>query len=543
MRLTAYCFHEPGRSIADTLKNLIEGKTFADAKFSISEFQFPVNKFNDPSKFQRQTQHIGVKLKYAGKFTEQEAVLFLIKHSHRCGLWFNWESKQPTNRSQIKDLSIPLVAVSLGVFTLHDSFFSLIAGEQTRSSFNWLQFDGTSDKKTLDVHWRKPNGDFILEIPMKSLARTITISLQGDGGNIQVFLHVTHPPLVYFSKDSSEELDKNDMVRTNCLGENIPVDVLGDVETICLTCDKTNFEQLKQCLESVTTEKLRFTCVETLTLAKQSDANKERKKIKDSCAEFKHNNFEVMYAMHAFLSRGFKTISVFLRIKEMLEQQKNCIVNLVPNLHEVLEMVDTGVCAFSLDPQAVLNKKSKSIRQNQNQLFVHTCRLTPTRILLDKAQRVPNNLLFDKFPPEDFLRLSMIDDDGENLSYISSVDEENFYDNWICRQICQIDLADVRYEFLGCSNSQIREQGCYLYKASSGQTAASIREWVGDLDGIRCVSKYMARFGLALSAISFSPKTIDPRWIERIPDIKGARIRWENSMSLQMELAESPEML
>ena len=528
MTLTASCFNAPQMSVILALKNLFIKEVFIEEGFSLDEEGLSSDEChehvasssgnNPPKNFNLGIQQMAFKLRYPATVSEQQAVIFVVKNSREHGLWFDWESKQPDGE-RTKTQPITLISVSLGVFKTSNTFLDLIAKEeQVDCKANCVL---QTEKKIIKVNWLTPNGYFRLEVPIKSLGNTITVF--GDGNVVQAFLHIRHPPLVYRCDDSSDDDDSSDMIRTNCLGKNIPLNLLGDVEAICLTCTDDMFAQLKDSFQTESTS-LRFTHVKTLDLDKQTEITKKMMIQKEACFSFKHSDFDIMYAMHALLSRGYKSISLFQQIVMQLEGSKNFSHNdVVSNLHDVAELLDTGVCAFFLDAHAVL--ESVSQQSSQHHLAVRTCTLTPTRVLLGKAQKAPNNLLFDRYPPEDFLRLSMIDDNEESLTHIRNVDEENIYDNWICRQICRINLSDVHYEFLGCSNSQIKQRGCYLYKQSNSQhlTASTIRSTVGDLHHIQCVAKYMARFGMVLSSLTASPRRINLRWIRKIQDITGGQ--------------------
>lgn len=65
-----------------------------------------------------------------------------------------------------------------------------------------------------------------------------------------------------------------------------------------------------------------------------------------------------------------------------------------------------------------------------------------------------------------------------------------------------IQVADRVYSFLGWSNSQMRDQGCYLYapriNALTGEvtgTVEDIRVWMGDFRDAISVPKMMSRMG------------------------------------------------
>lgn len=63
-------------------------------------------------------------------------------------------------------------------------------------------------------------------------------------------------------------------------------------------------------------------------------------------------------------------------------------------------------------------------------------------------------------------------------------------------------IADRHFQFLGWSNSQMRDQGCYFYASRLDPftkkrigTIADIRRWMGNFDNVKTVSKMMSRMG------------------------------------------------
>ena len=445
----------------------------------------------------------------------------LAQHSR--GFWINWEGAHTQANTDVDFIS--LVDVTVGVFKTSDQFFDLIATEEKspKAKLKKLYFKLQSEKKGLEIHWQQKNGNFILEIPLKSLGRTVTV--HGEGSAVRLFFHVNHPPLVYYSED---DMDKTEMERTNKLGSNIPTGVLGDVEAISICCTGKEFANLQSCLHKEHYS-LRFTSVKILDCHEQEDITTLIQIQKEACS-FTDTDFELMYMMNALLSRGYKSISLYVQIRELLRESSQALQSILTNLQEVIKLIDSGVEVFLLNPREVL-KQPHQYRQYQSSLL-HSCRITPSRVLLDEAQSAKTNTLFHNYGLDDFLRVALIDDNGERLSFISAVDEENIYDAWICKHLTCVNLPGVKYDFLGCSNSQIKEHGCYMYKQSvtvrqngqtSTRTASDIRKGVGDLEMIRCVPKYMARFGLALSSLQSKPKHVKRSWVQTIPDVEKGR--------------------
>jgi RNA-dependent RNA polymerase len=57
-----------------------------------------------------------------------------------------------------------------------------------------------------------------------------------------------------------------------------------------------------------------------------------------------------------------------------------------------------------------------------------------------------------------------------------------------------VSVCDRKYEFLAFSSSQLREHSCWMFASmNDGNTADTIRKWMGDFRNVRPVAKYAAR--------------------------------------------------
>ncbi|CAF0897911.1 unnamed protein product [Rotaria sordida] len=83
-----------------------------------------------------------------------------------------------------------------------------------------------------------------------------------------------------------------------------------------------------------------------------------------------------------------------------------------------------------------------------------------------------------------------------------------------------LTIAQTDYEYLHCSNSQLRDRSFWFYKPNNGNTAETIRQWMGNFRHEYSVSSYVTRMALCFTG-SIKTFTIQKLTeIEEIPDIK-----------------------
>lgn len=154
-----------------------------------------------------------------------------------------------------------------------------------------------------------------------------------------------------------------------------------------------------------------------------------------------------------------------------------------------------------------------------NYCYVPRVIITPTRILPQPMRPMKENRVLrgGRFGSSfAFCRVLLRDED---LVTMSSETVEQ------CRQQIRdlikqdINIAHTDYEYLHCSNSQLRDRSFWYYKANNGNTAETIRNWMGDFRHEYSVSSYVTRMALCFTG---SVKTLTLQKsseIEEIPDI------------------------
>jgi hypothetical protein len=89
-----------------------------------------------------------------------------------------------------------------------------------------------------------------------------------------------------------------------------------------------------------------------------------------------------------------------------------------------------------------------------------------------------------------------------------------------------LTVAQTDYEYLHCSNSQLRDRSFWFYKPNNGHTAESIRQWMGDFRHEYSVSSYVTRMALCFTG-SIKTFTVEKaNELEEITDIMSANGRY-----------------
>lgn len=159
--------------------------------------------------------------------------------------------------------------------------------------------------------------------------------------------------------------------------------------------------------------------------------------------------------------------------------------------------------------------------------------VTPSRILLMAPEVMMVNRVVRRFGPDYALRCVFRDDNLgrlairdfsiNNIDHMSNIVTEGIY----LTLKNGIQVADRVYSFLGWSNSQMRDQGCYLYaprvNALTGEvtgTVEDIRVWMGDFRDAISVPKMMSRMGQCFTQAQPTVRLERHHWIVE-PDIEG----------------------
>ncbi|UYV64752.1 hypothetical protein LAZ67_3001852, partial [Cordylochernes scorpioides] len=255
-------------------------------------------------------------------------------------------------------------------------------------------------------------------------------------------------------------------------------------------------------------------------------------------------NFNCFYALRSLLSRSFdiedqvslKTPKDVKAINEHLEKYSNeNAAALTEALFEIQLALDKGHILMFDRALEKLYKKYCLLIEDTGSLFetpaisndmvlIRRAVLTLTRVIFLPPQAYLKSLIFRNFDPDFALRVSVRDDNFEKLAHTikgsKDAQLEFLIENLKEELIEGLKMGPRRYEFVGCSASQLRDHGFLMYaEDNKGETSHSLREHIGQLERIRQIPKYMARMGQAFSQ-SLSHIKVPESCCTLVPDIQ-----------------------
>ncbi|GMS85709.1 hypothetical protein PENTCL1PPCAC_7884, partial [Pristionchus entomophagus] len=122
---------------------------------------------------------------------------------------------------------------------------------------------------------------------------------------------------------------------------------------------------------------------------------------------------------------------------------------------------------------------------------------TPTRILFVGYETIMANRVLKQnmINGAEIIRVSFRDDNGDVLREMSCggrIMKETMRDVLLHRGI---SFAGRKYVWLGNSNSQLRDHGCYMVHETRDKTARGIRKGLGNFHELTSIPKWLARLG------------------------------------------------
>ncbi|CAD6191768.1 unnamed protein product [Caenorhabditis auriculariae] len=164
----------------------------------------------------------------------------------------------------------------------------------------------------------------------------------------------------------------------------------------------------------------------------------------------------------------------------------------------------------------------------KNCVSVPKVMVCPTQTLLMAPEVMMTNRVVRRFGAEYALRVVFRDDSGGKLAVRdfntdkNEQSEENSIVSVLVRDtlVEGITVGDRTYHFLAWSNSQLRDQGCYMYAAKfdpeKGEytgTIEEIRAWMGNFSTTASVPKMMSRMGQCFTQAQTTIKLEEKHWI------------------------------
>ncbi|XP_072015264.1 uncharacterized protein [Amphiura filiformis] len=249
-----------------------------------------------------------------------------------------------------------------------------------------------------------------------------------------------------------------------------------------------------------------------------------------------NGDFRIAYALNCLMSQGFlitdRAEGLLSRLRALPHDEYPAAERALQELAIETELSFEGdrfidlASQFEIKFQLLLASGDYDEEQYDNYMYVRRAIVTPTRCLLLPAELMAKNRILRRFGEEYCVRIVFRDETFYKLgSFETSQSDE------IQRRVVQflssgIQIANRHYEFLACSNSQLRDHGCWLYAQDQDQIkAADIRYWMGTFTNIRCVATYISRMGQCFSTSEESVKvSVEDGQVEHEDDIMSVNV-------------------
>lgn len=331
--------------------------------------------------------------------------------------------------------------------------------------------------------------NFVLEISYDSIDGTIFV--QNTNNIVIMVITLKNCPKIF---DNS--------VRVSA--KNTGFDDIGNLNSYCFEFDAQNqSSEVEQLLS-------RLICIgfRVAHITIQFKLSEVKNKI------FLPDNFEIKYAWQCVDSIGFKvtdhlTSEVKRDIEEMAHTETLLATQVFYNL--AIELMEKPFFHFKDEFNSVIKKTGISKMNDKNELPSHYSRvarmvLTPTKSLFLPKEPVFQNRIVREYGEDYFIRVVFRDEDFEKISTVQLHDVGNILESMKLFFKAGFQIHNRHYEFLGCSNSQLREHSFWFFHPHDGITSESIINSSGELSTERCVASYVSRFGLCFSS---TKKTVD----------------------------------
>uniref|UniRef100_A0A1I7Z6Z6 RNA-dependent RNA polymerase n=1 Tax=Steinernema glaseri TaxID=37863 RepID=A0A1I7Z6Z6_9BILA len=230
------------------------------------------------------------------------------------------------------------------------------------------------------------------------------------------------------------------------------------------------------------------------------------------------NCFSLNYLIEALCSRGAVVNDHFLKTEETRHNLVKTIVDAfkesevedsrfitLATLERMLNTIDENLeirdivqlfrtCHAQERSRSSELKETEERQKAEGFLRVRKVVITPTRVLFVVPEMMMGNKFLREFDPtgEQTLRVQFRDDSGQKMRKIDVGDA--LIEKTIKQSYNGITIAGRNFRWIGASNSQMRDHGCYFVDTTDKDLRATMKKCVGDFDDDIDPIKSMARF-------------------------------------------------
>ena len=395
--------------------------------------------------------------------------------------WLEFRQYDGDNSSIKKTDTVQILtikSISFGSFKGQETFINhACIGQSTHT----LQAKFEHDVRDLSVVLHERNTNIVkkIELSYQSLEAYVVFDVLLDG--FRVFLPLLHPPRVYSSEltETTPYIAHPQLMTegilwnrdTSIVDLRCDSDIIGRSSVLCLEYRTPAHSQERLTIENSPLWTL-------YTRLQRSDFNVYFSAISGILYEHKElkpdpkflQDFDTLYAIESLFSRGSKFLDRCT--PELIKLISDAPPKLAaPAITEVAHvwLEDDRFCnlenAFKTELEAfrIINESGEVEELPPHFVNVRRVVVTPTRILFLRPETIVENRTVREYGADRFLRVAFRDEDYGKLMapvprFMTKITDR-------IKMVLKdgIQVGSRRYLFLACSNSQLREHGCWFY--------------------------------------------------------------------------------
>ena len=400
-------------------------------------------------------------------------------------------------------------------------------------SFKMLTLHSSRQSSIVPGQGAVARGPYKIEFRYDEIEDFIIVDSDSNAGIIKIFLTARHPPRLYRQLEDEqnffhlaqidEQDDEDDSVVSSSEDDSETEGLSTDEEYADVItadfhdaspdvsrnlADKGSWERasdfhngenaVSQCFTYCVTipfnELVQLRCLLT-TVEKRFHKSAFYCRVKESYGKLPDVNipdslpFDVKYAAGSVLSfhplvRGRVPSGKFGRL--LLGKSSDIAIAALEKLSKVLEK--DKFCDPGSTLESLLKQNNPSTSGMFNRLVPGHCALikraviTPTRLLFYPPEVMVKNRVLRNYDTNDFLCVSIRDEDLSKMSAVRG-NIDDLLDGMKLKLDEGIEIAGQRFQFLGSSNSQLRNHSCWF--VGPRYLPDGIRRWMGDFTKIR----------------------------------------------------------